>query len=264
MAGKHHLMQAKKSLGQNFLKNDTIIQKIVSLFMPKENDLIIEIGPGRGALTNKLCNLSSRLICIEIDEDMHKYLDKYESDKCHIIYDDILNINLNDVLKDYKYDSLYIIGNLPYYITSPIVTYLINSKIDIKSMVFMVQNEVADRYCSLPGNREFGYITLFINYYYDVKKELFVSKENFNPMPKVDSAVIKLNKKSISSNIDEQRYFAFLKEAFLHKRKTLKNNLSNYDFNKIKNVLSLYNLDEKVRPEEISQEIFLEIFKSIF
>ncbi|MBR4231299.1 MAG: ribosomal RNA small subunit methyltransferase A [Bacilli bacterium] len=257
-------MQAKKSLGQNFLKNDTIIQKIVSLFMPKENDLIIEIGPGRGALTKKLCNLPSKLICIEIDEDMHEYLDRFESDNCHIIYDDILNNNLNDALKDYSYDNLYVIGNLPYYITSPIITHLINSGVNIKEMVFMVQNEVANRFCSTPGNREYGYVTLFINYYYDVKKELFVSKDNFNPVPKVDSAVIKLTKKNINYDIDESKYFNFLKKAFQHKRKTLKNNLTGYDFNVIKNVLLTNNLDERARPEDISQEIFLEIFKSIF
>ena len=256
-------MQAKKSLGQNFLKNDTIIQKIVSLFMPKENDLIIEIGPGRGALTKKLCSLPSKLICIEIDKDMHEYLDILESDKCHIIYDDILNANLNDILKNYTYDNLYVIGNLPYYITSPIITYLINNNIDIKEMVFMVQKEVADRFCSMPGNREYGYITLFISYYYDVKKEIFVSKDNFNPIPKVDSAVIKLTKKDINYKIDESKYFAFLKEAFQHKRKTLKNNLKNYDFNIINEALLNNNLDEKVRPDDISQEVFLQIFNKL-
>ena len=256
-------MQAKKSLGQNFLKNDTIIKKIVSLFMLKENDLIIEIGPGKGALTKELYNLSGKMICIEIDRDMHKYLDKYESNKCHIIYDDILNVDLSSIINNYPYDNLYIIGNLPYYITSPIITKLINSKINIKEMIFMVQNEVAERFCSVPGNKDYGYITLFINYYYDVKKEIFVSKENFNPIPKVDSAVIKLIKKDINNNFDVNSYFAFLKEAFQYKRKTLKNNLKKYDFAIINEVLIANNLDAKVRPEDISQEVFLQIFDKL-
>ena len=256
-------MQAKKSLGQNFLNNDTVIYEIVSLFNVQENDLIIEIGPGRGALTKKLINKSCPLLCIEVDKDMAHYLNKYESDKCHILYEDILQCDLSKLVNNYEYDNLYVVGNLPYYITSPIMTYLINSKLNIKEMVFMVQNEVADRFCSLAGHKEYGYITLFIDYYYTVTKEIFVSKENFSPMPKVDSAVIKLTRKESIPNLDEQRYFNFLKEAFQYKRKTLKNNLKKYDFNLINEVLKKYHLSETTRPEEITQEIFIEIFKKI-
>lgn len=256
-------MQAKKSLGQNFLRNDTIIHNIVSLFDVEKNDLIIEIGPGMGALTEKLTQLPSSLICIEIDQDMRPFLEKYESDKCHIIYEDILKTNLKELINNRQYNNLYIIGNLPYYITSPIITYLINSNIDIQEMIFMVQNEVADRFCARPGHKEFGYITLFINYFFDVQKRLFVGKENFYPIPKVDSAVIKLTRKESNKMIDTENYFNFLKKAFQYKRKTLKNNLREYDFNLIKDILKAHQLDENVRPEDLSQEVFMEIFEKI-
>ena len=257
-------MQAKKSLGQNFLTNKGIIQQIGSLFTVQTDDLIIEIGPGRGALTSFLCHLPSNLLCIEIDKDMHQYLDQYESDKCHIIYNDILQTDLKSIISNYNYHHLYVIGNLPYYITSPIITFLLNSNLSIDGMAFMVQKEVADRFCAKPGHKEYGYITLLISYYYDAKKEIYVSKDNFNPRPKVDSTVIKLTKNSQHYDIDASKYFAFLKECFKYKRKTLKNNLKNYDFDIIKRVLVNNNYAENTRPEEISQEVFIEIFSQLY
>ena len=256
-------MKAKKRFGQNFLNNDTIINKIVSLFNVIENDLIIEIGPGRGALTSKLIKLPSKLLCIEIDEDMHKYLDKYESDKCHINYADILQTNLKKILTGYQYQNLYVVGNLPYYITSPIMEYIIESNINAQEMVFMVQKEVAKRYSASVGTKDYGYMTLFLNFYYDVTYEIDVTKDNFNPIPKVDSAVIKLTKKDKIYDLDIERYFKFLKTAFQFKRKTLKNNLSSYDFSLVKPILEKYSLPDTVRPEEINQDIFIEIFKEL-
>ena len=256
-------MKAKKSLGQNFLINDTIINQIVSLFCVTKNDLIIEIGPGRGALTKELVEKEANLICVEIDKDMVPILSKFESSKCKIIYDDILNVNINNILSTYNYEHLYIIGNLPYYITSPILEHIINSNIPVNEMVFMVQKEVADRFSAKPGTKAYGYMTLFLNFYYNVTTELFVPKKDFNPIPKVDSAVIKLVKNEKKYNLDSNRYFAFLKEAFKMKRKTLKNNLSFYNWNFIKEVLDKYNLNDNIRAEEISQEIFIEIFEAI-
>ena len=256
-------MKAKKSLGQNFIKNDTIINQIVSLFCVSEKDLILEIGPGRGALTQKLVNLPAQVVCIEIDTDMKSILSKYETEKCHIIYDDILNVNIKEMLANYKYDNLFIIGNLPYYITSPILEHLIMSDVNAEQMVFMVQKEVAERYSAQPGTKDFGYMSLFLDFYYQVSSEIFVSRVDFNPVPKVDSMVIKLTKKNSRSSVNEKDYFKFLKDAFKMKRKTLKNNISSYDWNKIKIVLERHGLNDSVRAEAISQEIFIEIFKKI-
>lgn len=256
-------MKAKKQFGQNFLNNDTIINNIVSLLNVEENDLIIEIGPGRGALTNRLVNLKANLLCIEIDTDMHIYLDKYENNKCHIEYVDILSCNIKELLKKYSYNNLYVIGNLPYYITSPIMEYLIKCNINIKKMIFMVQKEVAQRFTSLPKNKEYGYMTLFLNYYYDVNYEFNVNKNNFNPVPKVDSAIITLDNKKKDYSKEDDNYFKFLKEAFKFKRKTLKNNLNNYNFESIKSILNNNGLNDSARPEELSQEVFIEIYNEL-
>ncbi|MBQ6840852.1 MAG: ribosomal RNA small subunit methyltransferase A [Bacilli bacterium] len=256
-------MKAKKSLGQNFLINDTIINQIVSLFYATKDDLIIEIGPGRGALTKHLVKKDSSLLCIEIDTDMVPILNKYQNDKCHILYQDILQVDLKQIIKDYQYKNLFIIGNLPYYITSPILEHLIESNINAQEMVFMVQKEVADRLSAKPGSKDYGYMTLYLDYYYEVSSEIFVPRDCFNPAPKVDSAVIKLVKKDIKYNLNEKKYFNFLKEAFKLKRKTLHNNLRGYNWDKVKEVLEKYNMPETIRAEEINQEVFIEIYTKL-
>ena len=253
-------MKAKKYYGQNFLKNEEIIKNITDLVNPCENDLIIEIGPGRGALTKYLTQKACDLVCIEIDTDLKVYLDKYQSKKCKIIYEDILNVDLNEITKVYQ--NVFVVGNLPYYITSPILEYLINS-IKAQKMVFMVQKEVADRYSAKVNTKDYGYFTLFLNFYYEVNREIFVGKNNFDPIPKVDSEVISLSFKDKVPNINVGKYFSFLKECFSHKRKTLKNNIVSYDFEKIINVLNKYGLTESARAEQISEDIFIEIFKSL-
>lgn len=253
-------MKAKKYYGQNFLKNEEIIKNITDLVKPTENDLIIEIGPGRGALTKYLTQKTCDLVCIEIDTDLKVYLDKYQSKKCKIIYEDILNVDLKEITKAYQ--NVFVVGNLPYYITSPILEYLINN-IKTQKMVFMVQKEVADRYSGKVNTKDYGYFTLFLNFYYEVNKEIFVSKNNFDPVPKVDSEVISLSLKDKVPDINQEKYFAFLKECFSHKRKTLKNNIVSYDFEKIMNVLNKYGLTESVRAEQIREDIFIEIFKSL-
>lgn len=257
MVGTLKLMLAKKSLGQNFLKNDTIIQKIVSLFVCGENDLILEIGPGRGALTKYLTLLPAKIVCIEIDKDMQNYLN---FSRAEIIYDDILNVDLNKLLDNYSYDNLYVVGNLPYYITSPIIEKLLNSNIKAHKMVFMVQKEVAERFSSKFGNKEYGYMTVFINHFYDVNYEFMVPKLDFMPAPKVDSAIISLNKKDYKEIPDD--FWQFVKLCFRHKRKNLKNNLSNYDIEKINRVLNKYNLDASVRAEYLSEEILWDLYEN--
>ena len=254
------IMKAKKYYGQNFLKNEEIIKNITDLVKPTENDLIIEIGPGRGALTKYLTQKTCDLVCIEIDTDLKVYLDKYQSKKCKIIYEDILNVDLNEITKSYQ--NVYVVGNLPYYITSPILEYLINN-IKAQKMVFMVQKEVAERYSAKVNTKDYGYFTLFLNFYYEVNKEIFVGKNNFDPVPKVDSEVISLSLKDKVPDINPEKYIAFLKECFSHKRKTLKNNIISYDFEKIMNVLNKYGLTESVRAEQIREDIFIEIFKSL-
>ena len=249
-------LKSKHSLGQNFLNDGIILDKIFNSINVLDDDIIIEIGPGMGALTKYLKRLNNKLFCFEIDLRTKPYLDKLIDDKTTIIYDDFLNINLLDYFN--KKDNIHVVANIPYYITTPIIEKLINNNLNIKTMNLMVQKEVANRLASSPKNSEYGYFTAYLNYYYDVEKLFDVDKKCFNPIPKVDSAVIKLTK-NIHHCDNEELLFKLLKDAFKMKRKNIKNNLKDYDLNKIESVLKSYGLDLTNRAEDLSIDIFIDI-----
>ena len=253
----------KHSLGQNFLKDKKVLIKIIDSVDVKEDDLIIEVGPGQGALTKYLKLFRANLRCYEIDKRVKKYLDSFIDEKTEIIYEDFLNVDLNKQVKDIKYNDLYVIANLPYYITTPIIEKIINSKIDVKAMVLMVQNEVADRLAAKPGSKDYGAITVYLNYYFNVEKLFVVNRNSFDPVPNVDSAVIKLARKDNKYQVNEDLFFKFVKDAFAMKRKNLKNNLSKYDLKLIEPILSKYNLTFQDRAENVSLECFIEIVNNL-
>ena len=254
------MYKAKKKYGQNFLIDNLVIDKIIDSVSINSNDKIIEIGPGKGYLTRELINYNVDLYSFEIDKDMTNYLDKYISDKTNIIYDDFLNINLNNYFN--PNDNIHVIANIPYYITTPIIEHIIESNLNILDMTLMVQKEVADRLCSKPGSSEYGYITAYLNYYYDINKLIDVPRSSFDPVPNVDSAVIKLIKNKKECN-NEELLFKLLKDSFKMKRKNLRNNLKDYDLNKILEVLYKYNLDLTNRAEDLSIDIFIDIVNNL-
>lgn len=257
------IMKAKKSLGQNFLVDKIVIDKIVNSLTASSRDLIIEIGPGRGALTKKLKNKNAKLIAYELDDDLIPILKKYEDETTKIIHQDILKANIKDDIKNLEFNRLFIIGNLPYYITTPIIKGLIDKNLEADEMIFMVQNEVADRFCAKDGTKNYSSITLYLNYYYELEKLFIVNKNSFNPVPKVDSAIIRMKKRLAKPIVDEEKYFKLINDAFSQKRKTLKNNLKAYDFEKISKILSEYGLSNQARAEELSEEIFIRIANSL-
>ncbi len=253
-------MKAKKSLGQNFLQDENIIDKIVESVDVKENDLIIEIGPGQGALTRKLKNKKSFLIAFEIDERMHECLDTLEDDRTKIVYNDILNVDIIKEISIFPYKNIYVVANLPYYITTPIIEKLITLNVKIGSMVVMVQKEVAERFSALPRTKEYGYMTVKLNALYNVKKLFIVKNTCFNPVPKVDSAVVKLElKKENNKLVNKEKFDKLISAAFSHKRKTLKNNLSNETWEKILPYLVNNNINLNARAEELSADIFIDL-----
>ena len=256
-------MKAKKSLGQNFLVDNNIIEKIIGEITSDSNDLIVEIGPGRGALTKKLKEKGSFLIAYELDRDLEDILFEFEDNRTKIIWQDFLKSNIKEDIKNINYNNLFIIGNLPYYITTPIIEHIIDSNINFKKLVIMVQKEVADRFLANPKTKDYGYISVLLQYYFDIKKVCNVSKYSFNPVPKIESTVLSFVEKE-RKNIDIEKYKEFLKIAFRQKRKTLKNNLSNYDWDKVKLVLDIHNLSESVRAEEIDGDIFIELFNALY
>lgn len=255
----------KKKYGQNFLKDKNIINKIVETANIENNSIIIEIGPGSGALTQVLVK-KGLTISYEVDEELKKILDeKFENEpNSKIIYGDFLKANVKEQLEKYKYNKLYVVANLPYYITTPIITKLIDDNLDIDKMVLMVQKEVGDRITSKIGSKDYSSLTVFLNYYFDIKKEFIVSKNSFVPRPNVDSMIISLNKKENKIKaVNESLFFKLVRDSFKYKRKTLKNNLANYDFEKIMSVLNKHGKKETTRAEEIDLETFIEISNNL-
>ena len=252
----------KKTLGQNFLKDDNIVNKIVNATEYKKNNLVIEIGPGAGSLTKKLLPKVDKAILYEIDTRLERILNKElaEYDNYTIIFDDFLNRNVNDDLSNYRFDNLYIVANLPYYITTPIISKIIDEKMPARAIVILIQKEVADRLCALVGTKEYGQLTVFLNYFYDIKRVTNVSKNSFVPKPKVDSAVIKMVKKDNLEYVKDLDFFRkIVKDSFRFKRKTIKNNLCNYDINIIESVLEKYNFNINTRSENIPYYVFVEL-----
>ena len=256
-------MKAKKSLGQNFLIDETIINNIVEQINANEDDLIIEIGPGRGALTKMLIGKKSHYIGYEIDNELIPILKKFENNKTIIKNQDFLTSDLITDINNVNYNKLFIVGNLPYYITTPIIEHIVNSKIKFEKLVIMVQKEVADRFMASCGTKNYGYMTLYLKYYFDVFKVCDVSKFCFNPVPKVESSVLSFSIRKNRPRVDEKLYFEFLKECFKQKRKTLKNNVGNIRFKMIKKVLISHGILENVRAEEISEELFIKLFNEL-
>lgn len=252
----------KKKYGQNFLNNEDIIDKIVSSIEPNQNDLIIEIGPGSGALTRKLKSYNATLLAFEIDGETRQYLDKLENKKTHIIYEDFMTADVPKILSDYSYDKLYIIGNLPYYITTAIIDRIINLELNPEQITIMVQKEVADRFLAKPRTKDYGYMTLILNYWFDLVRVVEAPKKYFTPVPKVDSTVLKLVKNPIEQ-IDYPKFVKLLKDSFQFKRKTINNNLKGYDKDKVASILEKHGYTLSNRAEEIDLETYIDLVKNI-
>lgn len=243
----------KKSFGQNFLQSKEIIQKISEKIL-SFNKNIIEIGPGEGALTKELIKSKSDVISFEIDMELYSKLKSIENKNTNFtpIFKDFLKQDIN-IYKDYV-----LCGNIPYNLTSQIVEKFLQS--DMKIAVFMVQKEVADRLSGKPKTKDYGYITCIINYYGSCQKLFDVSKNNFYPIPKVDSGVIVIEKNKFEK-IDSE-FDNFLKASFKNKRKTLVNNLvNNYNIpkDKINKILN----NSNIRAEELSVDMLYNIYLEV-
>lgn len=253
-------LKSKHSLGQNFLKDDVVLDKIIDSVNVNCDDVIIEIGPGMGALTNRLKNFNIKLICFEIDLRTKPYLDKFIDDNTKVVYEDFMNVNLNEYIEN---NNIHVVANIPYYITTPIIEKIIKSNLNVVDMTLMVQKEVANRLSSKPSSSDYGYFTVYLNYYFDVFKLFDVDKKSFNPIPKVDSAVIKLTRSNIKKADNEELFFKLIKDAFKMKRKNLKNNLVGYELNKIDKVLGNYGHNLSNRAEDISVLEFIDIANNL-
>lgn len=252
----------KKKYGQNFLKNKKVIAAIVESINPTSEDLIIEIGPGSGVLTKELVKYNSYYIAFEIDKDTSIFLDSLVSNKRSIIYEDFLKVDLNKILKNIPYRKLFIVGNLPYYITTPIIEKVIYSKIDPEAITIMVQKEVGERFLANTHTRNYGYMTVLLNYWYNIEKIIDADKHDFYPVPKVDSVVLKMNKKE-RVQINYEKFNTLLKESFKYKRKTIYNNLKTYDKESLEKVLKRHGASLNSRAEELDLETYIDMSENL-
>ena len=254
----------KKKFGQNFIIDPNIIDSIISKIDIDKDTLVIEIGPGAGSLTTKLCEVAANVLCYEIDETLKPILSNLNYSNLNIIYGDFLKADVNADIKKYSFKKLYVVANLPYYITTPIIMKFIEEKIDVDKMAIMVQKEVGDRFKASINSKEYGSLSIFLNYYFDVQKILDVSRNVFLPKPNVDSIVVMFCKKKSKINvINEEIFFKLVRDSFKQKRKTIKNNLRDYDLVKIEEVLLKNNLSLSSRAEQIDINIFAEIANKI-
>jgi len=267
---KKYNISANKSLGQNFLINDEVIEKTVSSAEITNEDLVIEIGPGLGTLTSKLIQNAKKVIAIELDNRMIKILGERFSlySNFEIINNDVLKVNLQELIEKEKIENniknVKVVANLPYYITTPIIMKLLEDKLDIESITVMVQKEVAKRLAAEPGNKLAGAITYSVKYYCDTEEIIEVSNDSFIPAPEVDSEVIKLilRKDPPVKVKNEESFFKLIKASFMQRRKTFLNGVSNsglIEKQKIKDILNELEIEENVRGENLTLEQFSEI-----
>lgn len=266
---KYHIT-ANKKLGQNFLIEDSVVNKTVESANITKKDLVIEIGPGLGTLTSLLLEKAKKVIAIELDERMVTILkERFAlSTNLEIIQKDILQIDLKQLLEQEKKENeiqkIKVVANLPYYITTPIIMKLLEDKLPVETITIMIQKEVADRLTALPGEKLAGAITYSVNYYAEARKIIEVPKESFLPVPEVESTVIelKLREKPKVMVQNEKKFFALIKTSFMQRRKTFLNGVSNGGFaekEQLKQILQELNLPENIRGENLSLEQFAQI-----
>ena len=270
---KKYGIRANKSLGQNFLISNEVVEKIINASDIKENDMVIEIGPGLGTLTRFLLQKAKKVLCVELDKKMIKILnDRFSLYKnFELLNQDILKTDLKTIIHNEKKNNnlktAKIIANLPYYITTPIIMKLLEEKLDLESITVMVQKEVAERLIAVPGPKEknTGAISYTVLYYASSQKIMEVDKESFIPAPEVQSEVIKLDirKEPIVKVKNPEYMFKIIKFAFMQRRKTLLNSLTNANIFKNKEegikILEEIGLSENVRAENLSIEDFAKI-----
>jgi len=272
---KKYDIKANKSLGQNFLINDEVVKNIVNTADIGENDLVIEIGPGLGTLTEFLLEKAKKVICVELDERMIKILnDRFLLYKnLELINEDVLKLDLNKIIEQEKsnqtIENVKIVANLPYYITTPIVMKLLEDKLDIESITIMIQKEVADRLIETPGGKNTGAITYAINYFSIPEGIMEVPNTSFIPEPEVTSKVLKLKiRREPGVKVkDSELMFKIIKCAFMQRRKTLLNALVNNNIFSSKEqgmeILEKLNMDINIRGEKLSLEDYARLSDEI-
>jgi len=266
-----HGFSFSKGLGQNFLINPTVCPKMAEMGNAQPGWGMIEIGAGVGVLTAELAQRADKVVCIEIDSRLLPILDETlaEYDNIKIVNQDVLKVDLHKLIaEEFPNMPVAVCANLPYYITSPIIMNLLESRLPISSLTVMVQKEAAQRICAMPGSREVGAVSIAVRYYCEPKVLFQVSRGSFMPAPDVDSTVIRLDiRKQPAVDVKrEEDFFRVVKAAFSQRRKTLSNTLSSgLSMNKtqIAELLERAGVASNLRAEQLSMQQFADIANAL-
>lgn len=256
-----HGFNFSKSLGQNFIIDSSVCPAMAEMLGADENTGVLEIGPGVGVLTKELCKTAGRVVSVELDERLYPVLDKTleDYDNFKLIKGDCMKIDLLQLMEDEfsQYDSVKVCANLPYYITSPVIMKLLESKLPVEEIEVMVQQEAAERLCAEIGSRNAGAVSVAVKYYGDSEILFNVGRESFMPSPKVDSSVIKITlyKEPKYEVKNEKKFFSLVKIMFAQRRKTILNSLSNglgISKDKVSSSLVQLSLKPDIRAEKLT------------
>ena len=265
---KSEIHEAKKKYGQNFLEDLELSEKIIEISGVSKDIEVIEIGPGLGFLTEKLIEKSKYLTAFEIDDDLIPVLNKkfQGRDNFSLVHEDFMTTDLGTFLKGKK--NIKVVANIPYYITSPIINKLIEYRKNISEIYLMVQKEVAERIASEAGSKNMSLLTHAVQFYADAEYLFTVPKEKFTPVPKVDSAFLKIkmfDDERYEKKISEEEYFKYLKTAFSNKRKSIANNLSGEGYSKVVtgDILEKLGKTRLARTEEFSVQEFINLIEEL-
>ncbi|KOF57174.1 MULTISPECIES: 16S rRNA (adenine(1518)-N(6)/adenine(1519)-N(6))-dimethyltransferase RsmA [Clostridium] len=265
---KKYGFKFSKSLGQNFLIDVSVLEDIIQSSDINKEDLVIEIGPGVGTLTKELLKKAKKVCAIELDSDLIPIIKKEigEEENFQLINKDALKVDFNEIIGEEK--SVKLVANLPYYVTTPIISRILNEKYNFKSLIIMIQKEVAERINSKPNCKEYGALTILVQYYCNTSIVRNVKPSSFVPEPKIDSTVIKLEKLSEPrvKVRDEKIFFRVVRDSFNMRRKTLWNALKTFKISSddMKTIFELAGIDPKRRGETLSIEEFGHLADEIY
>ena len=258
---------AKKNYGQNFLTEPGIVSKIAKHAVVSDHTIVIEIGPGIGALTQMLSQEAKKVIAYEIDERLPEVL-AYSLEDCdnvEIILEDFMQVDLKAIVDQYPEDDVVVAANLPYYITTPILFKIFESNADIKRITVMMQKEVADRFSATVNSKDYNALSVITQYRTSVKQVVKVPRNVFNPKPNVDSSVLQFEFKEKDVTVNEELFFSMIKACFKQRRKTILNNFGEWlnDKEKARVYLEDAGIDVARRAESCTCEEFMKLYRRI-
>lgn len=253
-------------MGQHFLRDTSVLKSIIRYISPQKHDLIIEIGAGKGALTFLLAERAGRVVAIEKDKDFIPLLKRKKLTNLEILEEDVLKISFKELIKkegNFK-GGVKVVGNLPYSISSPVLFKVFGEKEQFFRCIFLLQKELAERVCAIPGGKQYSPLSIIFQIYFSTKLCFIVNSRSFSPPPKVESALISLEKRTnpLFSIKEEELFRNFIRGSFRHRRKTLLNNLTMLNFSPsvLKNAFQELRLNTLVRPEQLPISQFVEFF----